>query len=109
MSAITSIKNREFFISRRQLFTIAFMVICAFFLFGSIAKAKSNRQTYTYYCSYEIQPGDTLWTIANKYVIEDGQDKEEFISTVKSINHMLDDDLNTGDYIVIAYDSYEVK
>lgn len=101
--------SREYTFCYRSILLYAFIVLLALLLFSPIVRARSSKQLYTYYCSYEIQPGDTLWSIADKYVIEEGQNKEEFISHVKTINHMLDDDLNTGDYIVISYDSYEVK
>lgn len=86
---------------------VAISVILSFIFFSSISQADNSREVYTYYTSYEIQSGDTLWSIADKYMNTEDSDKAEFISTVKKNNHMLDDDIKAGDRLIIEYKSYE--
>ena len=53
--------------------------------------------------------GDTLTSIAGKYCSKEFKSREAYIAEVKSINHMTDDKLVTGDYIVIPYYSSEAR
>ncbi len=66
-------------------------------------------KTYKYYDSICIRYGDTLTSIANKYCSKEFRSRAEYIDEVKSINHMTDDKLITGDYIVIPYYSSEER
>ena len=86
---------------------IAASVLFGFILFTGRAAAESSREVYTYYTSYEVQPGDTLWTIADQFMGPDFTDKEDFIKNIKHMNHMLDDNITAGKYLVIEYSSYD--
>ena len=86
---------------------IAFTVFMSVSLFSNKADAETNREVYTYYTSYEIQPGDTLWTIADQFMGPDFTDKEDFIDNIKSINHLGTDDITAGKHLVIEYTSFE--
>ena len=82
--------------------------IIAALTFGGIrAQANSTRELYSYCTSYEVQPGDTLWTIADQFIGPDYTDKQTFIKNVKSMNHLLSDDITAGNYLVIEYYSYD--
>ena len=89
------------------LLAILFVIFILFILFSSKADAENSREVYTYYTSYEIQTGDTLWTIADNYIGPDFTDKKEFISEVKKLNHLTSDNITAGNYLVIRYSSYE--
>ena len=65
--------------------------------------------SYKYYDSICIMYGDTLTSIAGKYCSKEFKSREAYIDEVKSINHMTDDKLVTGDYIVIPYYSSEAR
>ena len=86
---------------------IAFTLIFAFIFYSNRAVAENSRPVYTYYTSYEIQPGDTLWTIADQYMTPECSDKTAFIDNIKTLNHIGGDNITAGKYIVIEYSSYD--
>ena len=86
---------------------ITLTVIIAFLFMSSRAAAENSRPVYTYYTSYEIQSGDTLWTIADQFMTPEFSDKEAFIENIKSLNHIGGDNITAGKYLVIEYCSYE--
>ena len=53
--------------------------------------------------SYEIQPGDTLWSIAETYYTEECQDFRSYIDEIKRTNNMYDDKLISGNYLIVPY------
>ena len=57
--------------------------------FGSfLSKAKSKEPEVTYYKYYtniEIQPGDTLWSLAENYMCENYESRDAYIKEVKEI------------------------
>ncbi|MDO4513276.1 MAG: LysM peptidoglycan-binding domain-containing protein [Lachnospiraceae bacterium] len=71
---------------------------------ASDAKSSNEEMEYKYYCSYQIQYGDSLTSIAKNYISGSDQDIQEYIKEVMSINHMEEDDyLRAGDYLIIPY------
>jgi len=53
--------------------------------------------------SIEIQPGDTLWSIAETYYTDEYQDLIRYIEEIKKTNNMYDDKLVSGKYLIIPY------
>ena len=56
---------------------------------------------YKYYTSYEIQPGDTLTSIAQKYTVNSNVSIAEYIEEVKKNNQLVSDRITSGKYIVL--------
>ena len=98
------VRNRKIMLLAGIILTI----VLAFIFYSNRAVAENSRPVYTYYTSYEIQPGDTLWSIADQFMGPDYTDKQDFISNIKSMNHLLDDDITAGNYLVIEYSSYDI-
>lgn len=74
------------------------------------SRAKDNNETvtYKYYHSYQINPGDTLTSIAQVYADGENSSVSSYIKEVKQINHLTDEDLLwAGEYIIIPYYSDE--
>ena len=97
------VRNRK----RLVLITVLASILLGVVAFSRRAAAEDSREVYTYYTSYEVQPGDTLWTIADQFMGPDFTDKREFIDNIKSLNHLSKDDITAGNYLVIEYSSYE--
>ena len=70
----------------------------------SSAHSEENHPKFKYYKQVEIQKNDTLWEIARANIdYEKYHQLNDYIEEVKSINHLEDDRLNQGQYIIIPY------
>lgn len=103
--------KREPLLYKKTKMTAAFVILIAMLLIllGSSIRTFASSRTdgqgtmQKYYTSIRIEPGDTLWNIANSYVTAE-MSKKEFINEVCQLNHMDKDDiLRSGDYIVVMY------
>ncbi len=63
---------------------------------------------YKYYTSVQIEPGDTLWSLADKYAdCEHYASQEQYITEVMNMNHLTGEDICAGNYLIIPYYSTE--
>jgi len=82
---------------------VAVVMICSV-MFGAIrTQAAPAETTVKYYTSIQVESGDTLWAIAGEYITDDYADMNEYIREVCSINHISEDEIHAGQYIVIPY------
>lgn len=97
---------------RQQKMAAAFVILTAVLLillgssiriFASSRPENHKRAVQKYYTSIRIEPGDTLWQIADSYVTAE-MPKKEFIREVCRLNHISENDiLCSGDYLVVMY------
>ena len=59
------------------------------------------------YTSIRVEAGDTLWDIAERYNICSDLSREQYIEELKNINHLSDDEIHSGEYLVVSY--YEIE
>lgn len=79
-------------------------------LFTRNVNAHDNDILHKYYTSITVQPGDSLWSIADEYYQLGYDSQKEYINEVMQINHITDaDDLISGTSIVIPYYREEIK
>ena len=77
---------------------------------SALASAKADPAAYNkYYKSVRVEAGDTLWTIADEYIMDLNIDKTEYITEICELNHIDGDNIQAGEYIVVSYYSKEVK
>lgn len=99
-------RNREL---KRRLLIAAFsfvLLITLVILFCVKSDAhEADKVTYfKYYKSIEIEPGDTLWSIADVYVNPEKNNKNSFVKEVCYINNIDDASaIVVGDHLVIPY------
>ena len=101
--------------SKRRFFLIS-AILCAFVfslsITGFISNAKesnSNLNSYKYYTSIAIMPGDTLSSIASNYYDSHFKNSRAYIDEVKIINNLEDDAITAGMNLIIPYYSSEFK
>ncbi len=102
--------RNEVIVRNRKLMLIAaliFSFIFAFIFFSNRAAAENSQAVYTYFTSYEIQSGDTLWTISDKFMTAENSDRKAFIKHIKELNHLSSDEITAGNYLIIEYSSFE--
>ena len=68
-----------------------------------ISKASEQYEVEKYYKSYEVQSGDNLWSIASNYYNVECGTTTEYVNEIKSMNHLEDDTIHSGEHIVIPY------
>lgn len=95
-------------------FRLALLAVClTAVLFSGVfalkTQARQQHALYKYYTSIQVQPGDTLWSIADQYCINDYADRRTFIAEVKELNHIDEDLIHAGHYITIPYYSVTLK
>lgn len=94
----------------RRRIIITCIAIClgsltGFFCFGflSSARAEQTAVSYKYFTSIEVHPGDTLSSIAHAYADHHYASVDAYMQEVCAMNHILEDEITAGDYIVVPY------
>ncbi len=77
---------------------------CGVFLVSAHGNTPSEDTLYTYYKSIEIQPGDTLWGIAEETMTSAYNSTAEYVQVLKDINNLQSDDIQSGQYLIIQYE-----
>lgn len=68
------------------------------------AQTKDSAPVYKYYASIAVQYGDTLWSIAEENIsFEHYSDIKDFINEISRINHLSNDKLIAGRYLIVPY------
>ena len=99
-----TLRNQKILALRKRLkvsLAIGFSVCALLVAFSSFADAHNQKEKY--YTSVMVEPGDSLWTLANEYRTEDFRDNNSYIKEVKKLNHMTSDQIHEGSYLVLPY------
>lgn len=65
--------------------------------------------SFKYYKSIEIQDGDTLWGIAEKYMDDEYDSVQDYIAELKEINQLVTDNIQSANYLTVVYHDTEFK
>ena len=92
---------------------ITFVLIFGCFLFGSILSSAQNTRIeepieFKYYKSIVIQPGDSLWSLAETYA-DSESNRKEYIEELKQINQLDSEKIQTGKHLIIPYYTTEFQ
>lgn len=89
---------------------VLMLVICI--CVSSVVLAGNNKKEenmYRYYTSIEIEPGDTLWSIASEYCYDMDMSVNDYIREIKKLNRLSTDYITSGQYLTVMYVSSEYK
>ncbi len=107
------IKRRKRWILMKKLltgFTAFFIILCLSVSLGfNFASAGTENEQidkasgHKYYKSIELKSGDTLWTIAQRYMDECYDSTEDYVEELISINRLSSDQIYEGEFLMISY------
>jgi len=93
------------------IFTLCLIAALAI-TFGSFLSRAEEKESdvvyYKYYTNVEIQPGDTLWDLADSYM-ENYESKEAYIEEVCQLNSLTGSKIVSGQNLILPYYSTEYK
>lgn len=100
-------------LKKNSILFILFAAILLFIILGSsihiLANGSDNCPFNKYYTSIQVEDGDTLWSIADKYIGENSVDKESYVNDICRMNNLTDGQIHSGEYIIVAYYSHDIK
>ena len=104
-------KKQPAVIRRSGLLIISFLfIMCGCMYFGMAhvsAKEAVHQQdpdNQICYTSRLIEPGDSLWSIAEETITDEYSSIDEYVEVLKSMNHLESDTIHAGQYLTIAYE-----
>lgn len=100
-------KRRNFIVSMTAV--LFMMTVCLSATSVVFANSKKEEQTYRYYTSIEIKPGDSLWSIASEYCFDMDMSVNDYIQEIKTLNHLSSDAITSGQYLTVMYVSNDYK
>lgn len=86
------------------------MAACTFlgiFILNALAKEPPRPKTVSYYTCIQIQPGDTLWSIAEVYTEGTDITVEDYVKQLKQMNQIGEDTIHVGNYLTVMYQCSE--
>ncbi|MGO5052306.1 LysM peptidoglycan-binding domain-containing protein [Lachnospiraceae bacterium LCP25S3_G4] len=105
-------ENRVF--HEKLLITISILLLIVIFnilLNGFSSSAHDinmvQESDYIYYKSIELNEGDTLWSIAEKYTNGEYHSILNYIADLKEINNLKNDDIKAGQLLTVAYNNVQ--
>ena len=90
------------------------ILVSLFILLGSSIRAFASSGQQADYHKYDtcitLESGDTLWNLADDYVIDGVMSRQDFMKEACRLNHISSSTvLKSGDTLAIAYYSTELK
>lgn len=78
-------------------------IITLSFTSAVMANGNKKEHSYNYYESVRIEQGDTLWSIANKYVDNTSLSVNDYIKEIKRLNNLTTDSITYGQYLIVYH------
>ena len=91
---------------------LIFGILIVFSVSGLVTNARStyDKQEYKYFMNYELEQGDSLWSVASEHYDEHYESIDDYMEEICIINSVsYDTKLVAGSSLIIPYYSYEFK
>lgn len=88
-----------------SILSVSFLLVVFFCNFRVVAEKPAP---YKYYTEVRVDRGDTLWSIAERYMTEEYASRKSYVKEIQKINN-LGCELQYGQKILVPYYSEEVK
>jgi LysM repeat protein len=95
------IRKNSFIISLGSL--ILLVLIISFSVISTTVTAEKSFDKVKLVTSVKIEKGESLWSIASRYISEEYKDMESYIKEIKKSNGLTSDVIHEGNYITIPY------
>ena len=110
MSRQKKLKRKQIRRNRRislciSILSVSFLLIIFFCNFKVIAEKPA---TYKYYTEVRVDRGDTLWSIADRFMTEEYTSRRTYVREIQKINN-LGCELQYGERILVPYYSEDLK
>lgn len=110
MSTKNKKRRKEAMLIRLSFISIVSLaiIITTFFACKGFVEANDGNHHPEQTCTYksiELKTGDTLWSIAEEYMPDNGESVQDYIDTLKEINGLVNDEIYSESYLtVVCYD-----
>ena len=82
---------------------VVILAVCTGSFFSKATESSDENAEYKYYTSIIVKAGDSMTTIADKYISAQYGSTDDYISEVAAINHLSDNEIHAGEHIIVPY------
>ncbi|MCM1119476.1 MAG: hypothetical protein NC543_08970 [bacterium] len=83
---------------------LALVFALSYHVILSHANSEIEDTSYKYFTSIQIEPGETLWELADQYADQEHYaSREQYIAEVMAMNHLADEAISAGSYLILPY------
>lgn len=72
-------------------------------LLNAHAEEEDGMSLNRYYTSIQLQQGDSLWGIADRYFEGSGYTRKQYVEELKRMNGLQSEHIHSGQYLTIVY------
>ena len=86
--------------------SIFFILLSIIFYHNKSSRINRNRRAgeqMECYKSIQVKSGESLWEISSRYYSSEYKSMRQYIARIKCLNHMLDEEIPAGGYLIIPY------
>lgn len=82
---------------------IAVMITVATLFVGGRSNVGADQGREKRFASIQVEKGDSLWSIAQEHITDEYDSVSDYIEEVCESNHIYDDKITEGMYLVVPY------